>query len=644
MENKPPDFNGMTVLALESRMAVPMQRLIEKFNGRAQLAPSLKEVPLEDNAKAFEFFQKLSDGFYDLLILMTGVGTRTLLKVLETRYSKDQILAALKKTQVVVRGPKPTAACKINQISIAVTVPPPNTWQEILQILTEEGLLKGRQVALLEYGRSDLNFLEELRTRGAQVSPIQVYQWALPDDVGPLKQAVQDILAGKIDILLQTSAVQIDHLLKMVPGPMEELDLRRALAKVAVFSIGPTTSANLKEKQIYPDFEVFPNKLEHLVEAAARRGAEVLRRKRERADRSWVRLSEPQIPSAETLRQSLADSPVMRACRLQENERVPIWLMRQAGRYMEEYQLVRRGVDFLTLCKTPELAAQVTLDAVERLGVDAAIIFSDILLIVEPMGLQLEFRESLGPLIATPLRSPEEVRRLEVPDARESLGFVFEAIRLVRRSMHPRLPLIGFCGAPFTLAAYMIEGKGSRNYIPTKRFMHEEPRAWQELMEKITAASIGYLRAQVEAGCQLLQVFDSWVGCLTPGDYREFVFPHSQRLFSSLPDGVPTIHFGTDNASLLSLQKAAGGTMIGLDWRVEVRQAWDQLGNIGVQGNLDPVVLFSPPEVICGEARKILDAVGSKPGFVFNLGHGILPETPVDHVMALVDYVHQWRL
>jgi len=632
------NFNGLKVLALESRMALPMQKTIEKFGGVAQVAPSLKEVPLQDNPEAFTFFEELEQARFDLVVLMTGVGLRTLLKILEEKFPKERIVQAFQKTKVVVRGPKPSAVCKMNSIPIAVSVPEPNTWQEILQILREENLLKAKRVAVLEYGVSNHPFLEELRAHGSEVLSVKVYQWALPDDLAPLKQAKADLLAGKIDLLLFTTQIQVDHLLKMMDSPREELALRRALQRVAIFSIGPTTSANLREKQIFPDHEASPNKLDALVEQAAELGAKLLERKRRRTEGSWIRLSDPEKKSPPR-----QDSPVLQACRREKSSHIPIWLMRQAGRYMAEYQLVRRGIDFLTLCKTPELAAQVTLDAVERLGVDAAIIFSDILVLVEPMGLPLEFKESHGPLIGRPLRSREAIAELKPVDPTASLNFVLQAIKLVRAAMDPKIPLIGFCGAPFTVAAYMIEGKGSRNYIPTKTLMHEDRTAWEELMEKITSASIDYLVAQVEAGCQILQVFDSWVGCLSPDDYRLFVLPHMKRLFSALPKGIPSIHFGTGTSTLLQLQKQAGGDVIGLDWRVDIGQTWKDLGEVAIQGNLDPVLLFSKPEVILEEARKILDAVGDKPGFIFNLGHGILPETPVDHVMALVDYVHRWK-
>ncbi len=642
MENNAKNFDGLAVLSLESRMALPMAKLVEKAGGRALSAPSMREVPLEDNSDAFRFFEELEAGAYDLFVLMTGVGLRTLLAALETKYPKERILAAFGKTRVVVRGPKPLAVCKMQSIPVAVTVPEPNTWQEILAILREESLIAGRKIAVLEYGASNVDFLEGLSAGGAAVRPVKIYQWALPEDLGPLERGIEALLNGEAQVLLFTTATQVHHLLQ-VAGPRESA-LRRALHRVAIGSIGPTTSEALRERQLFADFEATPNKMPDLVAQMAAVAGEIVARKNERADEAWVRTvgggrAGPQGPKQGS---PLQESRMLRACRRQPVDRIPVWLMRQAGRYMAEYQLVRGGVDFLTLCKTPELAAQVTLDAIERLNVDAAIIFADILLIVEPMGVPLEFKESLGPVIGRPVRSLDDIRKLKPVDPEAGLGFVLEAIRQVRAAMRADIPLIGFAGAPFTVAAYMIEGKGSRNYIPTKTLMHQEPGAWHKLMEKITTASLSYLKAQVAAGCQILQIFDSWVGCLSPSDYREYVFPHMQRLFSELPKDIPSIHFGTDTTSLLDQISQAGGDVIGLDWRVDLAQAWRQLGDVAVQGNFDPVLLFSKPDVIRAEARKILEAAGSKPGFIFNLGHGILPETPVDHVMSLVDGVHSW--
>ena len=309
---------------------------------------------------------------------------------------------------------------------------------------------------------------------------------------------------------------------------------------------------------------------------------------------------------------------------------------------MREYREVRAKTTFLELCKTPALAAEVTVTAVERLGVDAAIIFADILLILEPMGVELEFAEGEGPVIHNPVRKAEEVERLrEVEDA-NALEFVYEAIRQTRRALKPDIPLIGFCGAPFTLASYLIEGGGSKNYIHTKRLMYGDAGAWHAMMSLIARALAKYLNAQIEAGAQAVQLFDSWVGCLSPDDYREFVLPHTREVIRNVTPGVPVIHFGTGTAALLELMRDAGGDVIGLDWRVRLEDGWQRVGHdVAVMGNLDPVALFATPDSINAQAKRILDQAEGRNGHIFNLGHGILPETPVENVIALVDMVHE---
>ena len=332
----------------------------------------------------------------------------------------------------------------------------------------------------------------------------------------------------------------------------------------------------------------------------------------------------------------------MRACRRESVPYTPIWLMRQAGRYMREYREVRAKTTFLELCKTPSLAAEVTVTAAERLGVDAAIIFADILLILEPMGVELEFAEGEGPVIHNPVRKAQDVERLrEVEDA-NALDFVYEAIRQTRRALKPDVPLIGFCGAPFTLASYLIEGGGSKNYVHTKQLMYDDAGAWHAMMSLIARALGSYLNAQIEAGAQAVQLFDSWVGCLSPDDYREFVLPHTRAVISSVTAGVPVIHFGTGTGALLELMREAGGDVIGLDWRVRLDDGWRCVGHeVAVMGNLDPVALFAKQEALRSQAKRILDQAGGHPGHVFNLGHGILPQTPVENVIALVDMVHE---
>ncbi len=334
------------------------------------------------------------------------------------------------------------------------------------------------------------------------------------------------------------------------------------------------------------------------------------------------------------------DSAFLRACRGLPNARTPVWLMRQAGRYMREYRAVREKVSFLALCRTPDLAAEVAVTALDRIGADAAILFSDILLILEPMGMRLEFDE--GPVLHNPVRTAADVDALREAEPAETLAYVYEAVRKTRAAMRPELPLIGFCGAPFTLASYMIEGGGSRHFARTKRFMYEDAGAWHALMEKLVRGLIIYLNEQIRAGAQAVQVFDSWVGCLSPEDFREFVLPHSRALIAGV-EGAPLIHFGTGTGAYMEDFASAGGDVVGVDFRVELDAAWERVGDKGVQGNLDPCVLLGEPERIYECAARVLRRVGARAGHVFNLGHGILPETPVDNVRRLIDFVHEWE-
>jgi uroporphyrinogen decarboxylase len=334
--------------------------------------------------------------------------------------------------------------------------------------------------------------------------------------------------------------------------------------------------------------------------------------------------------------------PFLAACRRRPTGFTPVWLMRQAGRYLPEYRALRSRFGFLELCKNPEAAAEVTLLPVERLAVDAAILFADILLVAEPMGVGLEFARGEGPAIHRPVRSAADVGRLAEPDPTESLSFVFETVRRVRAALADRIPLIGFAGAPFTVASYLVEGGASRDYLETKRLMYADPDAWHALLALLARTTARYLNGQIAAGAQAVQLFDSWVGCLAPDDYRAYVLPHSRAVIQALTPGVPVIHFGTGTAGLLEAFREAGGDVIGLDWRVDLGQAWARVGHdVAVQGNLDPVALLAPPEAIRQRVRAILDCAGGRPGHVFNLGHGVLPQTPVDHVRAMVDAVHE---
>ncbi len=339
-------------------------------------------------------------------------------------------------------------------------------------------------------------------------------------------------------------------------------------------------------------------------------------------------------------------SPMTRAARCEPADFTPIWLMRQAGRYMPEYRAIRRRVPFLQLCKNPDLCAEIMLTAVERLKVDAAILFSDLLLILEPMGMHLSFSTGEGPLLAKAIRTAADVDRLQELENLEALEFVMEAARKTRAGLPESLPLIGFAGAPFTLAAYAIEGGSSRDYHLTKTLMYNDDGAWSALLSRLARAIALYLNAQITAGVQLVQIFDSWVGCLGVDDYRRYVMQHTQAVIAALPPDVPVIYFSTGNPALLPyIKKAAGkrkNLVIGVDWRMRLDDAWQAVGyGTAIQGNLDPAVLLSTPAEIRRRAGEILDQAAGRPGHIFNLGHGVLPQTPVENVIALVDTVHE---
>ena len=330
----------------------------------------------------------------------------------------------------------------------------------------------------------------------------------------------------------------------------------------------------------------------------------------------------------------------LRACRREPVDCTPVWMMRQAGRYMAEYRALREKYTLLELCKTPELAMKVTLQPM-KLNVDAAILFADILLPLEPMGAPFEFAKGEGPVIHAPIKSRADVDKLRVIEPDDGLGYVMQAIKLLKKELP--VPLIGFAGAPFTLASYLVEGGKSRDFLKTKKLMYAEPETWSLLMSKLAEVVRKYLHAQIDAGADAVQLFDSWVGQLGPADYAEYVQPHVAHILKDIEKrGVPVIHFGVGTQSLLPLMRDAGGTVLGLDWRTPIAETWAKIGyDHGVQGNMDSTVLFAPRAIALKHAQRVLDDAGGRPGHIFNLGHGILPETPVETVQAVVDYVHE---
>ena len=353
----------------------------------------------------------------------------------------------------------------------------------------------------------------------------------------------------------------------------------------------------------------------------------------------------PNLAAEATSENNLDGSRFIRACLRQPVDRTPVWFLRQAGRYMQEYRDVRKHHTLVEICKQPELAAEVTITAAEKLGVDAAIIFADLLLPLEPMGLDFEFQAGEGPVVHHPVRTAADVAALRT-DRAGDLAYVAKAIEKVAAHFRNRLGIIGFCGAPYTLASYMIEGGGSRNYIHTKQMMYSDTNAWRSLLDKIVAVLEVYCRLQVAAGADVIQIFDSWVGSLGLTDYRDYAFEASQRLVHSVQQmGVPVIYFGVETAGLLTQMASTGADVIGLDWRQPLDEGWRAVGHgHAVQGNLDPITLFAPLEVLEQRVKEVLRAANGRPGHIFNLGHGIVPTTPVENVQAVVRMVKEFRL
>ena len=488
------NFDGLRVAAFESRNAGEIARLIERHGGVAHVSPSMCEVPLAENRTAIDFAHRLLTGQINIVIFLTGVGFRHLLAAVERHMDRQRFLDTLADVTTICRGPKPVAAMKEFGLTPTHRVPEPNTWRELLTTIDRFVPVANQPVALQEYGKTNPSLIAGLEARGARVLRIPVYTWELPQDVGPLEDNVRALARGDIDVLLFTSAQQVIHLLDVAARLNLTNEVRHQLRETVVASVGPTTSEALREQSLPVDLQPEHPKMGTLVAAAARRSRELLERKRSIA-------AIFSGPSSDVLDKQAPwyNSPFMKACRLEPTDVTPIWLMRQAGRYMAEYREVRAKTTFLELCKNPQLCSEVMVTAVNKLGVDAAIIFSDLLPILEPMGLDLEFAQGEGPVIHNPVRESADVDRIIELENVDALHFVMETVKQTRADLPDDMPLIGFAGAPFTLASYAIEGGSSRNYLHTKTLMYRDEDAWRALMERFARAITLYLNAQIAA-------------------------------------------------------------------------------------------------------------------------------------------------
>ncbi|TWU40952.1 uroporphyrinogen decarboxylase [Novipirellula artificiosorum] len=633
MPNVAADFNGLHIAALESRRADDMARLITRHGGVAHVSASMREVPIDPNREAIDFAYRVMTGQISTMILTTGVGFRYFLKAIERHLDQQRFLDSLSDIVTICRGPKPAAAMKEVGLTPTYRVGEPNTWRELLQTIDSNVSIANQNVGLQEYGVTNASLVAGLEARGATVEPVRVYGWEYPEDTGPLETNVQALAAGRRDVLLLTSAHQVVNLLRMAEQLKLTEPLRQGLQGTVIASIGPTTTQMAHECELHVDLEPSYPKMGHLVVETAAQSQSLVANKRR---------IKPLTPhqSKHVNPHPSNDSLFMKACRSEPTERTPVWLMRQAGRYMAEYREVRAKQSFLDLCANPKLCSEVMCTAVDRLGVDAAIIFSDLLPILVPMGFDLEFVKGDGPVIHNPVRVAADVNRVKSLERPDELGFVYETVRQTRADLPASIPLIGFAGAPFTLASYAIEGGGSRQYSNTKRLMHADNRAWSDLMDKLSDAITIYLNHQIAAGAQCVQLFDSWAGCLSPADYTTFVLPWMKRIIAGIDPSVPVINFATGNPELLPLLRGDRRTVVGVDWRIPLDTAWQRIGHdCAVQGNLDPSVLLADPDLIRGAVDQLLGSVGNRPGHIFNLGHGVLKETPVEHAIALVESV-----
>ncbi|MFT5207029.1 MAG: uroporphyrinogen decarboxylase [Candidatus Omnitrophota bacterium] len=637
--NKP--LHNQRLVTFESRKSEAMRQLIEKQGGVCVEAPSMQEVPLEKNDQIEHFIEELFAKRIDAIVFMTGVGARALIELIAKEKGLEETIQAISIPVIVSRGPKPHKVLKEYGIPITVNVPEPNTWREVIQELDDcddIGSVQGKKIAVQEYGITNQALTEGLEKRGAKIVRVPIYKWSLPDDLGSLQAGIQAIVDEEVDAVLFTSGQQIQHVIQVAKSMGVHADLNKALNKTVIASIGPVCTETLQQLGYGADLEPAHSTIGAFVLDIANK-LEAAKSMKQNPTIS-IDSNDPTPPKQDS--DALHNSLLMKALRCEPTEVTPIWLMRQAGRYMHEYQAIRRNVSFLDFCKNKEMVAEMTVLAQEKLGADAAIIFSDILVIVECFGMGLEYDRKEGSSIQVSLDEGKHIDQLETLNVREHLGFVYDSIKLTRQSLKPNIPLLGFCGAPFTLASYMVEGGISKNFARTKKFMYEDSGRWKVLLDKVSDGLIEHLNGQIDAGVQAVQVFDSWVGCLGPLDYAQYAMPYSQKVIEGVKGRVPVIHFGTANTALLKQMSQAGGDVMGIDFRVNIDDAWEMVGtHKAIQGNMDPLILYANKETIRARAKSILDQVGNRPGHIFNLGHGILPETPFEHAKYLIDIVHE---
>jgi uroporphyrinogen decarboxylase len=585
-----------------------------------------------------DFANRILTGDIDTIVFVSGAGTRAIIESALKSAPRDRFLHGITDIKTIAGssaaaevlrgfGVEPTVVIAEGDLEI---------WREILIAIDRQGSIVNQTVAL-ERSSDQSSLISGLESRGARLTELTPFDIHRPSNPSAAIDFFERIDAGEFHSLLFASAATTARFV-FLAGKYGRVRLtKHLLDDHLVICLNADGAEILRNQGIAVDYVAIGD----TPEAAVAEIGNNLDSIQQQKHIIRINMSGPATSPADT-QAPWYNNPFMKACRGEPTDVTPIWMMRQAGRYMSEYREVRNKISFLDLCANPQLCSEVMCTAVSRLGVDAAIIFSDLLPILVPMGCDLEFVKGDGPVIHNPVRTNADIDRIQALESNEPLQFVMDTVSQTRNDLPADMPLIGFSGAPFTLASYMIEGGSSRNYHNTKKIMYGDPAAWQVIMQKLTESISLYVAGQVEAGAQCIQLFDSWAGCLSYEDYKKYVHPYVKSIVASVPSAVPVINFATGNPALLPLLADTAASVIGIDWRVRLDSAWETVGHDrAVQGNLDPTVLLTDPKEIRRQAQIVLDQAGGRPGHIFNLGHGILPMTPVDNAIALVDAVHE---
>jgi uroporphyrinogen decarboxylase len=628
---------GVHVAAITSD-DVELRGLIEAQGGRLSSYDCAQPIE-SDNFPAAELSlvaNQLLTGELDVVVFLTAAGVNYFIEQASRQVDSKRLLDSIADINSIAGSEAASTAFAKHGIETTIAVGRNKSWRDVLVAIDSQIRIENCKVGV-EEANSIHSISAGLEARGARVVRIPIYPQAPPENRQPSISFFERLEARDLDSILFLNAENVARFCFLSKQFGRARLTSHSLDNHIVLCIGEEAAELLNDRQIPVDFVTTNHELPAAIEEIADQMSDLSKQKQTIKSS----LSGPASASSDSSA-PWYDSPFMKACRGEPTDVTPIWMMRQAGRYMAEYREVRAKVSFLELCANPQLCSEVMCTAVNRLGVDAAIIFSDLLPILVPMGMDLEFTKGGGPQIHNPIRTSADIDRVKPLENNDELHFVMETVTQTRNDLPADMPLIGFAGAPFTLASYMIEGGASRNYAFTKQLMYSDPGAWDQLMQHLTSSILIYLKGQVEAGAQCLQLFDSWAGCLGFEDYKNFVLPYVKQIIAGLPSHVPLINFATGNPALLPLLADTRAAVIGIDWRTRLDDAWQTVGyDRAVQGNLDPIALLTDPAEIRKQAKFVLDQAAGRAGHIFNLGHGILPQTPVDNAIALVDAVHE---